>query len=241
MSRIYSKPLGIYPYTCTCISSWQSYPNNSNHKWVNTQPNTTLSRPIPRSGWRVSLRLKGLAQAKQPRSGEPPLPRWGLKKSIRKQCGISLRRDPSCLGEMLACSKIWAGRLGDLSHKLVWANPRLSHLGETGSPRRDWLAWARLTGLATVSPTVAMFFKPTKHTKYSHASKRRIKPYNQQPTQRRPKRLELKTLTSRTWKRANKTSTRDLGAHQLKKADLQNWQNSEGHDYFRTLIGGKRM
>jgi len=55
------------------------------------------------------------------------------------------------------------------------------------SPRREWLAWARLTGLATVSPAAAMFFKPTKHTKYSHASNRRINPYNQQPTQAQAK------------------------------------------------------
>jgi len=62
-----------------------------------------------------------------------------------------------------------------------------------------------------------MFFKPTKHTKYSHASNRRTKPYNQQPTQHRPKRLELETLTFCTWKRANRTSTRDLGAQQLER------------------------
>jgi len=38
------------------------------------------------------------------------------------------------------------------------------------SPRRDWLAWTRLTGLAIVSPAAAMFFKPTQHTKHYHAS-----------------------------------------------------------------------
>jgi len=84
------------------------------------------------------------------------------------------------------------------------------------SPSRDWLAWARLTGLATVSLAAAMFFKPTKHTKYSHASNRRIKPYNQQPTQTQSQNdSKLETLTSRTWKRANRTSTQDLGAQQL--------------------------
>jgi len=56
-SFLVRRPVAISVATiCTCISSWQSYPNNSNHKRANTQPNTTLSRPIPRSGWRVSLR-----------------------------------------------------------------------------------------------------------------------------------------------------------------------------------------
>jgi len=119
-----------------------------------------------------SLRLKGLAQARHSRSGESPLPRRGLEKNIKKQRGISLRRDPSRLGEMFARSKFWAGRLGESLF--------VSH-------RRDWLAWARLIGLATVPPAAVMFFKPTKHTKYSHASKRRINPYNQQPTQTQAK------------------------------------------------------
>jgi len=55
------------------------------------------------------------------------------------------------------------------------------------SPKQDWLAWARLTGLATVSLAAAMFFKPTNHTRYSHASKQMINPYNQQPTQEHAK------------------------------------------------------
>ena len=40
------------------------------------------------------------------------------------------------------------------------------------------------------------------------------------------KRLEIRTLTSRTWKRANGASTRDLGVHQPKDGS-QNWQDSE--------------
>jgi len=89
------------------------------------------SRPVPRSGWGVSLRRGELAQA------NPFSPRRGLERASRNQRGISLRRDPSRLGEMFARSKIWAGRLGDPSHKLVWANPCLSRLGETGPLRRD--------------------------------------------------------------------------------------------------------
>ncbi|QCD86454.1 hypothetical protein DEO72_LG3g977 [Vigna unguiculata] len=53
----------------------------------------------------TSLRLKGLAQVRRARSGEPPSPRRGLEKASRGQRGISLRRDPSRLGEMFARSE----------------------------------------------------------------------------------------------------------------------------------------
>jgi len=58
-----------------------------------------------------------LAQAEGSRSGESPSPRRGLEKGNRNQRGISLRRDPSRLGELFTRSKWWAGRLGDLSRK----------------------------------------------------------------------------------------------------------------------------
>jgi len=88
MSRIYSNPLDIYPYIGTCISSWQSYPNNSNHKRVNTQPNKTLSHPIPRSGWRVSLKRDILAQASPLRLGE------GSKRASGSNAGSHLGETP---------------------------------------------------------------------------------------------------------------------------------------------------
>jgi len=91
---------------------------NINHSRTKKHPNNTWSRLAPRSGWRVLLRR-------------------GLERASRNQCGISLRRDLSRPGEMFARSKFWAGRLGDPSRKLVWANPCLSHLGETGSLGRD--------------------------------------------------------------------------------------------------------
>jgi len=85
----------------------------------------------------TSLRLEGLAQARSSRPGEPPSPRRGLKKDSRSTRGISLRRDLSRLGEMLARSKSRAGRLGDLSRKSPGRAPCSSRLGKTGSLGRD--------------------------------------------------------------------------------------------------------
>jgi len=47
-----------------------------------------------------------LAQAEGSRSSEPPSPRRGLEKGRRSSHRISLRRDPSRLGETFARSKI---------------------------------------------------------------------------------------------------------------------------------------
>jgi len=70
------------------------------------------------------------------------------------------------------------------------------------SPRRDWVAWARFTDLAVVSPVTAMFSDQITHAKYFHTSKRQIQPCNQQSTINSSKGgLETRTLTSRTWKR----------------------------------------
>jgi len=140
---------------------------NIKHPRINKHLNTALSRPAPRSGWRVSLRRDVLAQASPLRPGEPPSPRRGLKKASRNQRGISLRRDPSRLSEILALSKRRVGRLGDLSRK--------KGLGESLfiSPRRDWPAWARFTGLATVF--LQQFLAPAQTT-YSYNSFKRSEP-----------------------------------------------------------------
>ena len=113
-----------------------------------------------------SLRLKGLAQASPLRLGE------GSKRASGSNAGSRLGETPFAWARCSLAQKL----SGSPGRPLVQTG-----LGESPfvSPRRDWLAWARLTGLATVSPATAMFFKPTKHTKYSHASNRRIKPYNQ--------------------------------------------------------------
>ncbi|QCE11821.1 hypothetical protein DEO72_LG10g3058 [Vigna unguiculata] len=61
----------------------------------------------------------------------------------REHHGISLRRDPSRLGEVFTRSKVRAGRLGDLSRNGVWASLRQTRLGESDSPGRDYqfLPW----------------------------------------------------------------------------------------------------
>ncbi|QCD96349.1 hypothetical protein DEO72_LG6g1051 [Vigna unguiculata] len=98
------------------LSHHKSYPNKSKHKRTKTQSNITLSRPNP------SLRLKGLAQARQARSGEPPLRLGeGSRKTGPGQHGISLKRDPSRLGELPARSKV---------ERAAWATFRAINLGE---------------------------------------------------------------------------------------------------------------
>jgi len=63
-----------------------------------------------------------LAQARCARSGEPP-PRLGesTKKQGHEQHGISLKRDPSRLGELPARSKV---------ERVAWATFRAKNLGE---------------------------------------------------------------------------------------------------------------
>jgi len=108
-----------------------SYPTKTDHQDINKHPIAALSRLAPHSGWGVSLRRDVLAQA------SPPSPRRGLEKENKSTCGISLRRDPSRLGEVLARSKRRAGRLGDLSRKSPKRAPCLSRLGETDPLGRD--------------------------------------------------------------------------------------------------------
>ena len=99
---------------------------------------TTLSRPTPRSGWRVSLRRDVLAQASPLRLGE------GSKKETRANAGSRLGETPLAWARYSLAQKNWAGRLSDLS--------LTKGLGESLfiSPRQDWLAWAWLACLATV-------------------------------------------------------------------------------------------
>jgi len=100
----------IYIY----ISTYQAYPNNNKSSKDNqaTKPRTVSPNP--------SLRLKGLAQARQSRSSEPPSPRRGLKKETGTNAG-------SCLGETPLA---WAsGSLTQNNEMVAWATFREKGFG----------------------------------------------------------------------------------------------------------------
>ncbi|QCE03898.1 hypothetical protein DEO72_LG8g1928 [Vigna unguiculata] len=155
-----------------------------------------------------------LAQAEGSRSGETcslrrASPRLGesTKKTRAWQHGISLKRDPSRLGELPARSKIERAARATFRAKNLGELPVSSRLGEIDSLGRD-LQVSSLFFTVTV-----MLSDQTTHARYLYTSKRQIQPYNQQITHKQiQKRLETRTLASRTWKRANGTSMRDLGA-----------------------------
>jgi len=164
----------------TCFSSYNSYLNQYQSSKNKQAPKQCTASPNP------SLRLRGLAQAKRARSGEPLSPRRGLEKGSRSTYGISLRRDPSRLGEMLARSKRRAGCLGDLSRRSPRRAPCFI------SPRRDWLAWARFTGLATGSSGTARFSnQPNIQNVLTHQIER-LSHTSSNQLKHRPKWLETK-------------------------------------------------
>jgi len=82
----------------------------------------------------ISLRLRGLAQARRARSGEPPpSPRRERQKLGHGQHGISLKRDPSRLGELPARSKIERAARETFRAKDLGELPISSRLGEMDS------------------------------------------------------------------------------------------------------------
>ena len=119
------------------------------------------------------LRLRGLAQVRQSRSGEFPL-----------RLGEGTRSGAWATRDLAQARPLSPGRVA-CSLKILSGTPERPlaqvGLGESlfVSPRRDWLAQARLTGLIIVSPATTMYFEPTKHTKHSSTPNRRIHPYNQ--------------------------------------------------------------
>ena len=141
----------------TCITQSYSFISNFQHNTQNQasiihtklrkQSNIALPRPAPRSGWRVSLRQDVLAQASPLRLGE------GSKKWSRSTRGISLRRDPSHLGEILARSKKHSRSLGRPFVAKYLGEPLLT------SPRRDMPAQVSLTDIFSCSGQLS---KPNK-------------------------------------------------------------------------------
>ena len=110
----------------------QSYSANMVHSGNIKQPKHSTISPS------ISLRLRGLAQARRARSGEPP-PRLGenTKKTRAWQHGISLKRDPSRLGELPARSKIERAAQATFRAKNFGELPVSSRLGEMDSLGRD--------------------------------------------------------------------------------------------------------
>ena len=86
-------------YICTYVSTYKHTQAITTHPKVTKQLNHTLSCPTPCSGGRASLRQDSLAQT------SPPPPRRGLETRNRNHYGVSLRRDPSRLGEWFARAK----------------------------------------------------------------------------------------------------------------------------------------
>jgi len=123
MSCILSNPLCIYTYIRTCISSQQSYPNKFQSFKSNQE---TKHRPVLPN---PSLRPKGLAQTGPLRLGEGSKEEPGAK--ARSRLGETLLAWARCL-------------LAQKVERVAWATFRVKGFG------RDWLAWARLLGLATV-------------------------------------------------------------------------------------------
>jgi len=96
----------IYIYIYIYISTYQAYPNNYKSSKDNQATKPRIVSPNP------SLRLKGLAQARQSRSGEPPSPWRGLEKETWTNAGSHLGETPLA----------WAsGSLAQNNELVAWA------------------------------------------------------------------------------------------------------------------------
>ena len=110
----------------------QSYPIKTDHSGDIKRPNHSAVSPS------ISPRLRGLAQARHARSGEPPSRLGESTKKIRAwQHGISLKRDPSRLGELPARSKVERAARATFRAKTLGELPVSSRLGEIDSLGRD--------------------------------------------------------------------------------------------------------
>ncbi|QCD97546.1 hypothetical protein DEO72_LG6g2256 [Vigna unguiculata] len=82
---------------------WNYVPTTNARPWrMNEHPNSALPRPIPRSDWGISLSETCSLRR------DVPSPRRGFNGALREHHGISLRRDPSRLGEVFPRSKLQA-------------------------------------------------------------------------------------------------------------------------------------
>jgi len=142
----------------------QSYSTKTDHSGKIKHPKHSTVSPS------ISLRLRGLAQARHARSGEPP-PRLGesAKKKGMGNTGSRLSEIPLAWASCLPAQKLSESPGRRFAQKLRRAPCFIS-------PRRDELAWARLTGLATVLRCTTMFFIQVTHAKHSNIPERNITP-----------------------------------------------------------------
>jgi len=141
----------------------QSYSTKIDHSGTIKHPKHSTISPS------TSLRLRGLAQARRARSGEPPS-RLGesTKKTRAWQHGISLKRDPSRLGELPARSKIERAARATFRAKNLGELPVSSRLGEIDSLGRD------LQVSSLFITVTAMKMNQTTHASHFHTSKQQI-------------------------------------------------------------------
>ena len=119
----------IYIYIIT-----QSYPIKTDHTGTSKVQNHSAASPS------ISPRLRGLAQAGCLAQASLPSPRREGKNKCVAITGSRLSEIPLAWASGLLAQKVSESPGRDL----VQRSPCFI------SPRRDWLAWARLAGLATV-------------------------------------------------------------------------------------------
>ena len=186
----------------------QSYPIKTGHSGIIKRPKHNTPSP------NTSPRLRSLAQARCLAQASLPSPRREDKNQRCGHYGISLKRDPSRLGEWPARSK---------GERVAWARfraenlPVSSRLGEIDSLGRD------LQVPPLFITETAIFSGQTTHARYFHTSKRQIPSHIQQITHKSSKkRPKTKTLTSRTWNKANSWGFwHEQGPQPLPESDSQ--------------------
>ena len=126
--HIFHTPLYTYPSSHNHTQSKQITRETSKVQCI------AQSRPASRSGWGASLRRDMLAQASL------PSPRREYKNTYVGITGSRLSEIPLAWASCLLAQKMSEPPRRDFAQR----PPCFI------SPRRDWLAWARLTGVATV-------------------------------------------------------------------------------------------
>ena len=167
---------------CLILSTQYLNPTSITIQGQGKLSNITLSRPTPRSGWRVSLRRETLAQASLLRLGE------GSKKGNSSSSEISLGRDARSLRSNV-------GRLSDRSRETSWASLYWSRLGKTSSLGRENQSSPLFSRAFTlnISPMAQNHHTPVHITYQTY-------PNGKTEAQSILLKRKGRTLASRTWK-----------------------------------------